>query len=112
MVLTRPRQPLMIQPIVNRNWSLDFVHDTLLSGKRFRTLNVIDEGGRECLAIEIDTSLPAGRVVYVLERISAWRGYPKQLRMDNGPELTSSQLVAWCAEHNVEMLYVQPGKPN
>lgn len=112
MVLTRKRQPLTVLPMANHSWSLDFVHDALVCGKRFRTLNVIDEGVRECLAIEVDTSLPAARVVRVLDRISVWRGYPKQLRMDNGPELISSQLVAWCHQHDVEMLYIQPGKPN
>lgn len=112
MVLTRKRQPLAVLPVVNQSWSLDFVHDALVCGKRFRTLNIIDEGVRECLAIEVDTSLPAARVVRVLDRIVAWRGTPKQLRMDNGPELISSQLVAWCQRHNVEMLHIQPGKPN
>jgi putative transposase len=84
----------------------------LIYGKRFRTLNVIDEGVRECLGIEIDTSLPAARVVRVLDQISAWRGFPKQLRMDNGPELISSQLAAWCQRNNVEMIHIEPGKPN
>jgi putative transposase len=83
MMLTRERRPLVALPIVNQSWSLDFMHDTLYCGKRFRTLNVIDEGVRECLDIEIDTSLPASRVVRVLDRISMWRGVPKQLRLDN-----------------------------
>ena len=112
MVLTRKRQPLVVLPVMNQSWSLDFVHDVLVCGKRFRTLNVIDEGVRECLSIEIDTSLPAARVVRVLNQICEWRGYPKQLRMDNGPELISSQLAAWCHQNNVEMLHIQPGKPN
>tara|TARA_R110000868_G_C10813021_1_gene758000 strand:- start:42 stop:836 length:795 start_codon:yes stop_codon:yes gene_type:complete len=112
MVLTRKPKPLTVLPVANHSWSLDFVHDTLICGKRFRTLNVMDEGVRECLAIEVDTSLPAVRVVRVLDRISSWRGYPKQLRMDNGPELISSQLAAWCHQHDVEMLHIQPGKPN
>lgn len=112
MVLTRVRQPLTVSPVANQSWSLDFMHDTLTCGKRFRTLNVLDEGVRECLDIEIDTSLPAARVVRVLDRISSWRGFPKQLRMDNGPELLSAQLVSWCQRNNVEMIYIQPGKPN
>ena len=112
MVLTRQRQPLTVFPAINQSWSLDFVHDVLICGKRFRTLNVLDEGVRECLGIEIDTSLPASRVVRLLEQISACRGFPKQLRMDNGPELISGQLTAWCQQNNVEMLHIQPGKPN
>lgn len=110
--LTRARQPLVVLPAVNQSWALDFMHDTLYCGKRFRTLNIIDEGVRECLGIEIDTSLPAARVVRALERISAWRGFPRQLRMDNGPELISAHLIAWCQQNNVEMLHIQPGKPN
>lgn len=112
MILTRQRAPLAVLPMENQSWSLDFVHDALICGKRFRTLNIIDEGVRECLAIEIDTSLPAMRVVRVLDQISSWRGFPRQLRMDNGPELISSQLAAWCTQHNVEMIHIQPGKPN
>jgi putative transposase len=70
MILTREKRPLTVLPIVNHSWSLDFMHDALYCGKRFRTLNVIDESVRECLDIEIDTSLPASRVVRVLDRIS------------------------------------------
>lgn len=112
MILTRPKQPLNVMPIANHSWSLDFMHDALICGRRFRTLNILDEGVRECLGIEIDSSLPAARVVRFLEQIKSWRGVPKQLRMDNGPELISSQLVAWCEKNNVEMLHIQPGKPN
>jgi putative transposase len=101
-----------VLPIANQSWSLDFMHDTLNCGKRFRTLNIIDEGVRECLNIEIDTSLPALRVIRVLERISEWRGLPKQLRLDNGPELISLQLTQWCKHNHIEMIHIQPGKPN
>lgn len=76
------------------------MHDTLYCGKRFRTLNVEDEATRECLAIEIDTSIPAGRVVRVLEHLKEERGLPKQLRVDNGPELISAQLTDWCETHH------------
>jgi putative transposase len=110
--LTRERQPLVVAASVNASWSLDFMHDTLYCGKRFRTLNVIDEGVRECLAIEVDTSLQAGRVIQVLERLKEWRGLPKQIRLDNGPELTSSKLLSWCADQGVELRHIQPGKPN
>jgi len=67
--ITRERIPLEIKAEVNASWSLDFMHDSLYSGKRFRMLNVIDEGVRECLAIEVDTSLRAERVVTALERL-------------------------------------------
>ncbi len=95
----------------NRQWALDFMHDTLYCGKRYRTLNVLDEGTRECLAIEVDTSLPAERVVRTLEQLKVERGLPMQLRVDNGPELISARLTDWCEEHNIELVYIQPGKP-
>ncbi len=69
---------------MNERWSLDFVHDTLASGRRIRTLNIVDDFTRECLAIEVDTSLTGLRVVRVLEAIASVRGYPKTLVMDNG----------------------------
>jgi len=111
-VLTRERQPLEVPPVANAVWSLDFVHDTLYNGRRFRALNVMDEGVRECLGIEIDTSLPGDRVVRTLGRVKAWRGVPQAIRCDNGPELLSRQFVNWCEENGIEIRYIQPGKPN
>lgn len=107
----RIAQPLEVLDQANYQWALDFMHDTLYCGKRFRTLNVVDEGTRECLAIEVDTSLPAGRVVRVLEQLKAERGLPTQLRMDNGPELISATLTDWCETNDIELVYIQPGKP-
>ena len=95
----------------NRQWALDFMHDTLYCGKRFRTLNIIDEGTRECLAIEVDSSLPAGRVVRTLERLKAERGLPDQIRVDNGPELIAAEFYDWCEDNGVTVAYIQPGKP-
>ncbi|NAW85467.1 IS3 family transposase [Photobacterium halotolerans] len=103
--------PLDVVNQSNYQWALDFMHDSLYCGKRFRTLNILDESTRECLVIEVDTSLPAGRVVRALEHLKQERGLPKQLRMDNGPELISSQLTDWCEVHNIELVYIQPGKP-
>jgi putative transposase len=104
-------QPLEVVNEVNHQWALDFMHDTLYCGKRFRTLNIVDEGTRECLAIEVDTSLPAVRVVRALAQLKKERGLPKQLRVDNGPELISSCLTDWCKKHDIELVYIQPGKP-
>ncbi|MBS1205188.1 MAG: transposase [Proteobacteria bacterium] len=72
------------------------MHDALYCGNRFRTLNMIYEGTRECLAIEVDTSLPADRVIRVLERLKEERGLPEQIRVDNGPELISVNLLNYC----------------
>jgi putative transposase len=107
----RLRQPLEVPAAPGRMWSMDFMHDTLYCGKRFRTLNIIDEGVREALAIEVDTSLPAERVIRVLEQLKDSHPLPEQIRVDNGPELISSKLVAWCERHNIRLHHIQPGKP-
>lgn len=107
----RQAQPLDVIEQPNHQWALDFMHDTLYCGKRYRTLNVLDEGTRECLAIEVDTSLPAERVVRVLEQLKTERGLPIQLRVDNGPELISARLTDWCSDNNINLVYIQPGKP-
>lgn len=104
-------KPLEVLPQANHQWALDFMHDSLYCGKTFRTLNVIDEGTRECLAIEIDSSLPSARVIRTLERLEQERGLPKQIRMDNGPEFISGIFVDWCADHDIDMAYIKPGKP-
>jgi putative transposase len=80
---------------MNQCWSIGFMSDSLLCGRRFRTSNIVDDYNREALAIEIDLSLPSVRVVRVLERIVAWRGYPTKIRMDNGPEFISVTLADW-----------------
>ena len=82
----RTPSPLAVPGRMNQNWSMDFMSDALWNGRRFRTFNVVDDFNREILAIEIDLNLPAARVIRVLERIVAWRGYPAKVRMDNGPE--------------------------
>ena len=107
----RQKRPLIVEKVPNIQWALDFVHDSLYCGKRFRTLNIIDEGTRECLAIEVDTSLPAERVIRVLERLKIERGLPKQIRVDNGPELISANLLNYCENNRIELCHIQPGKP-
>lgn len=108
----RPTQPLTVLPAPNAVWAVDFMSDALYAGRRFRTLNVLDEGVREGLAIEVDTSLPAERVIRVLEQVVAWRGHPQALRLDNGPEFLAERFAVWCAEQRIELRYIQPGKPN
>lgn len=104
-------KPLVVPAMANISWSLDFMSDSLESGRAFRTLNIIDDFNREALWIEVDTSLPAERVIRVLEMLTLWRGYPQQLRIDNGPEFISHKLAAWAEEHQVELAFIQPGKP-
>lgn len=111
-VPVRDRQTLEVPEAVNAVWSFDFMSDALYHGKRFRTLNILDEGVREALDIVIDTSIPGGRVVRTLEQVSRWRGLPKAIRCDNGPEMLSQVFVDWCEANQVEIRYIQPGKPN
>ena len=107
------RHPLPLESGVqiNASWSVDFMSDALWDGRRFRTFNVVDDFSREALAIEVDLNLPASRVIRVLDRIAAWRGYPARLRLDNGPEFVAAALADWAEEQGVELGFIQPGKP-
>lgn len=107
------RNPVELHQPVSSNefWSMDFMSDSLFNGRKFRTLNIIDDFNRESLAIEVDFSLPSERVVRVLNQLSEWRGYPKFLRVDNGPELISHNLQDWAKKHSVTISYIEPGKP-
>ncbi len=80
---------LVTPEALNQSWSVDFMHDSLICGRRFWTFNIVDDFNREALAIEIDLNIPTQRVVWVLGRIVATRGYPVKMRMDNCPELIS-----------------------
>lgn len=107
----RVKQPLQQQVSINQSWSMDFMNDSLVSGRKFRTLNVIDDCSREVLAIEIDTSLSAKRVIRTLEQIIDWRGKPRGIRVDNGPEYTSKEFELWARDQHVSIQFTQPGKP-
>jgi putative transposase len=107
----RFRQTLAAPTRLNEVWALDFMHDALYGGRRFRTLNVLDEGNRQGLAIEVGTSIPATRVIRVLSQLIALYGRPDRLRLDNGPELISQALTEWCGHRGIGLLYIQPGKP-
>lgn len=100
----RVKQPLEVPEKLNQSWSMDFMSDSLMSGRRFRTLNLIDDYNREALAIEVDTALPAERVIRVLEEAVEYRGKPQQIRVDNSPEFISSKLVQWCQQREIQLL--------
>lgn len=104
-------EPLAVPASLNETWSIDFMHDQLNDGRSFRCFNVLDDFNREGLAIDIGFSLPAERVVRSLEQIIEWRGKPKAIRCDNGPELTSGLLQNWAEQRGIRMDYIQPGKP-
>ena len=93
------------------NWSIDFMNDSLMNGRKFRTFNVIDDYSREVLAVEISTSTPSEHVVRILDQVIDYRGKPKSIRMDNGPEFISKTFELWCKQNNIEPRYIQPGKP-
>lgn len=108
----RVRLALAAAPSPDHIWSVDFMHDSLYAGRTFRTFNVVDDFAREGLAIEVDTSIGAERMIRALDNVAVWRGYPGAIRCDNGPEFLAHRFIAWCAEHGIEIRYIQPGKPN
>jgi putative transposase len=107
----RIKQPLQQPQNHNESWSIDFMSDSLVDGRKIRTLNIIDDCNREALAIEVDTSLSAKRVTRVLKRVIERRGKPKVIRVDNGPEFTSKDFELWCRDQQIIIQYIQPGRP-
>ena len=102
---------LVVPQAPNDTWSMDFMADKLSNGRKFRTFNVLDDFNREGLGIEVDISLPSERVIRSLDNIIEWRGKPKTLRCDNGPEYISHTLARWALKHNIKLSFIQPGKP-
>jgi putative transposase len=109
----RVKQPLTIPTAPNQMWSIDFMSDSLVDGRKYRLFNVIDDFNRESLAIEVDTSLPSLRVIRVLEKLIALRGCPANIRCDNGPEFISHKLEQWCNDESrkISLQFIQPGRP-
>jgi putative transposase len=95
----------------NHTWAMDFVHDSLLNGRRFRALTIIDQWSRECPAIEVNVSLTGERVASALERLRVTRGLPTVIQSDNGCEFTSRVMDHWAYEHGVKLQFIEPGKP-
>jgi putative transposase len=110
--LTRAeRIPLPTASRPLERWSMDFTADTLADGRNFRTLNIVDDYTRECIAIEVDRSLPGLRVTRVLDRVHAAIGLPQTIVVDNGPEFTGRTLDAWAYARGVTLRFIRPGKP-
>ena len=95
----------------NDIWTMDFVSDRLLHGRVFRSLTLLDERSRYALAVDPAFSYPSASVVRTIDEAAREHGYPKFLRIDNGPEFIASALETWAHEHRVELLFIQPGKP-
>ena len=104
-------EPLAVPDAINQCWSMDFMHDSLDDGRGYRLFNVIDDFNREGLCIDVDISLPALRVIRALDQVIEWRGKPRMIRCDNGPEYVSSVLTQWAENRGIQLLYIQPGKP-
>jgi putative transposase len=105
------RRPRTLPSQADERWSMDFTADSLASGRGFRTLDIVDDFTRECLAIEVDTALSGERVTRVLDRVLESRGKPAALVMDNGPEFASRALDAWAYRQGIELRFIRPGKP-
>ena len=95
----------------NERWSMDFVHDSFDSGRKFRMLNIVDDFNRECLRIEVDTSLSGHRVARVLNQLAETRGLPKYIVVDNGTEFTSRAMLEWENDNSTHLAFIDPGKP-
>ena len=95
---------------LNETWSLDFIHDQLGNGQKFRALTVVDVYSRECLAIEVGQRLRGEHVVEVLNRLVQHRGAPKYLFADNGAEFTGHLVDLWAYHHGVRIDFSRPGK--
>lgn len=105
------RSPMPIAALPNDRWSLDFISDQLVSGRRFRILAIYDDCSRECLLTVADVSLSGRRVERELDLLIAWRGKPKSIVSDNGTELTSNAILSWAEVSKVDWHYIDPGKP-
>jgi putative transposase len=105
----RARTP--VPALLNQRWSPDFLHDQMVTGRRSRVLNVVDDLTRECLAAVPDTSISGKRVMRELTELIARRGKLGMIVRDNGTELTSSAVLEWCGEAKIEWYYTAPGEP-
>lgn len=111
--IPNPEKKMLLQPVApNLTWNMDFMEDRLENGRRFRTLNIMDEYNREALAIEVDYSFPAYRVVKMIKRILEWRGKPDEIRSDNGTEFIAKDLEVFCENSGVKHVRILKGKPS
>lgn len=107
--VARVESPVVTKP--DERWSMDFIHDKLWEGRKFRALSIVDTFTHECLALEVDTSLGGERVKRVLERLAFERGLPESIVVDNGPEFISKVLDEWAYRRGVKLDFIRPGKP-
>jgi len=109
--LQRMLRPRPLLTAANQEWAIDFASDVAAGGQRLRVFSVVDAFTRECLALEVDTSMPSGRITRTLDRVIGHRGRPVAIRSDNGPEMSSRHYLAWAIERKIDAVHIQPGKP-
>jgi putative transposase len=110
--IPNPAKQILLQPTrPNLTWSLDFMEDRLENGRKFRTLNILDDFNREALAIEVDYSFPSSKVVDMVNRVIEWRGKPEELRSDNGTVFIAKVFGDFCSTSGINHLRIQKGKP-
>ncbi len=109
--LVRPRVPMPVPHAPNERWSMDFVHDQLADGRRFRVLCIVDDYSRVCVGQLVDLSISGARTVRFLQYLAETRGLPKTIVLDNGPEMTSKAMFFWSRDTDVKLHFIQPGKP-
>ena len=105
------RVPLQIAATVNEVWSMDFVSDSLANGRRIKCLTVADDFSHECVDIAVDYGISGQYVTRMLDRAAMFRGYPKAVRTDNGPEFTSRAFMSWAQGHGIRHILIEPGRP-
>lgn len=110
--IPNPEKTILLQPIhPNTTWSIDFMEDRLENGRKFRTLNIIDDYNREALAIDIEYSFPSIKVIEMVKRVIDWRGKPDEIRSDNGPEFIAKVFEDFCLNSAIAHIKIQKGKP-
>lgn len=107
----RVKLPLVQPGKANQTWSMDFMSDVLVSKRKFRTLNIMDDYNRQAIAIEAGHSMPAIRVIQLVEQTIREQGKPEIIRVDNGPEFISREFREWCKSKEITVQYTQPGRP-
>lgn len=108
----RIQEPLLQPLFPNLTWSMDFMHDGLMAGNKFRSFNVIDDFNREALTMILDTSLTSSRITRELDKLIEWRGQPERIRVDNGPEFIAQAMELWAEKKGIKLQFIQKGKPH
>ncbi|EQB0444886.1 TPA: IS3 family transposase, partial [Pseudomonas aeruginosa] len=105
------RERLSLPSAPNQVWSMDFVFDALSTGRRIKCLTVVDDFTKESVGILVEHGISGFRVTRALDEMARFRGYPKAIRTDQGPEFTGKALDQWAYQRDIKLKLIQPGKP-